>query len=156
MFLLRKSIEIGKSLILCAPREFKWSLNGKCQNLLAEILTSSRPLVKSHKGLQRDSPEAVLEKSWSENFHKKFILKKLLWSPFFSYITSYNFTEKEPHHSYFPMTFEKISQNIVCVRTLVKDQKKLKYSREHVLEQSWPGKFHKIHPRETVMKSFFS
>ena len=130
----------------------KWQVSKfACRN----PVTSSRPLVKSHKGLQRDSREAVLEKSWSENFHKKFIQKKL-WSPFFSYITSYNFTEKEPHHSYFPMTFEKISQNIVCVRTLVKDQKKLKYSREHVLEQSWPGKFHNIHPREIVMKSFFS
>ena len=74
-------------------------------------VTSSRTLVKSHKVFQKDSPEAVLEKSWSEKFHKKFTQKKLLWIPFFSYLTTYNYTEKEPHHSYFPMNFEKVFQN---------------------------------------------
>ena len=81
-------------------------------------VTSSRTLVKSHKVFQKDSPKAVLEKSWSEKFHKKFTQKRLLWSPFFSYLTTCNFTEKKPHHSYFPMTFEKIFQNtVLCQNT---------------------------------------
>ena len=90
-------------------------------------VTSARTLVKSHKVFQKDSPEDLLEKNWSEKFHKKFTQKRLLWSPFFSYLTTCNFTEREPHHIYFPMTFEKIFQNTVYVRTLVKKQKELKY-----------------------------
>ena len=62
--------------------------------------------------------KGVLEKSWSETFRKKFTQKKLLWSPLFSYLTTCNFTEKEPHHSYFPMIFEKIFQNtVLCQNT---------------------------------------
>ena len=38
MFLLQKSIEIGKFLISSASREFEWSPKGKSQNLLAQIL----------------------------------------------------------------------------------------------------------------------
>ena len=38
MFLLQKSIEIGKCLISSASREFEWSPKGKSQNLLAQIL----------------------------------------------------------------------------------------------------------------------
>ena len=94
-----------------------------CKN----TVTSARALVKSHKVFQMDSPEDLLEKSWSETLHKKFTQKRLLWSPFFSYLTTCNFSEREPHHSYFPMTFEKIFQNTVYVRTLVKKQKELKY-----------------------------
>ena len=93
----------------------------------ANTLTSARTLVKSHKVFQKDSPEDLLEKSWSEKFHKKLTQKRLLWSRFFSYLTTCNFTEREPHHSYFPITFEKIFQSTVYVRTLVKKQKKLKY-----------------------------
>ena len=94
-----------------------------CKN----TVTSARALVKSHKVFQMDSPEDLLEKSWSETLHKKFTQKRLVWSPFFSYLTTCNFSEREPHHSYFPMTFEKIFQNTVYVRTLVKKQKELKY-----------------------------
>ena len=81
-------------------------------------VTSSRTLVKSHEVFQKGSPKAVLEKSWSEKFHIKLTQKRLLWSPFWSYITTCNFIEKEPHHSYFPMTFEKIFQNtVLCQNT---------------------------------------
>ena len=81
-------------------------------------VTSSRTLVKSHNVFQKDSPEAVLEKSWSEKFHEEFTQKKLLWIRFFSYLTTYNFTEKEPHHSYFLMNFEKVFQNTVLCQNI--------------------------------------
>ena len=81
--------------------------------ICTNTVTSSKALLKSHKVFRMDSPKAVLEKSWSEKFHKKLTQKKLLWSPFFSYLTTCNFTEKEPHHSYFPMIFENIFQNTV-------------------------------------------
>ena len=75
-------------------------------------VTSSRTLVKSHKVFQKDSHEADLK-----NF-TKIHKKKLLWIPFFSYLTTYNFTEKEPHHSYCPMNFEKVFQNaLLCQNT---------------------------------------
>ena len=81
MFLLRKPFEIGKCLISSAPQEFEWSPKGKCQNLLAQILWRRRltsTLVKSDIVFQKDSPEAVLEKSWFEKLQKKFTQKKLL------------------------------------------------------------------------------
>ena len=116
---MQKSIEIGKSLILSAPRELNESRRTSVKIYLHKYCDFfQRTLVKSHKVFQKDSPKAVLEKSWSEKFHKKFTQKRLLWSPFFSYLTTCNFTEKEPHHSYFPMTFEKIFQNtVLCQNT---------------------------------------
>ena len=60
----------------------------------------------------------------------------------------------QPHQSYFPMTFEKIFQNF-CVKALVKEQKKLKYSPE-CFRTKLSEEFHKIYSKETVMKSFFS
>ena len=93
---------------------------------------------------QRDSPEAVLEKNWSEKFHKKLPQKKLLWSPFFSYVTTCSVTEKEPNHSYFPMTFEKIFRILFYIRTLVKEQKEQKNSPEYILEKRWSESFTKF------------
>ena len=146
MFLLGKSIEIDKSLISSALREFEWGSKSKSK-FTCKNTGTSRTLVKSHKNLQNDSTEAVIEKSWSEKFHKKITQKKLLWSPFFSYLTTCNFTEKEPHHSYFPMIFERFFRILLCGRTLVNEQK---YSPEYVLEQSWSEEFHKIYSKETV------
>ena len=121
MFLLQKSIEIGKYLISwCAGIR---NLNEAQRASVKIYVTSSRTLVKSHKVFQKHSPQAVLEKSWSETFHIKITQKRLSWSPFLSYLTTCNFTEKEPHHSYFPMAFGKIFH----VRTLVKQQTKLKF-----------------------------
>ena len=54
------------------------------------------------------------------------------------------------------MTFEKIFQNTVLYQNADKGTEGLKHSPEYVLEKSWSEKFHKIHPKETVMKSFFS
>ena len=119
-------------------------------------VTSSRALVKSHKVLQKDSSEAVLEKSWSENFYKKWPKRNYYWSPFFSYLTSCIFTEKEPHHSYFPLTFEKIFQNTVFCQSTGKATEGTEYSSAYVLEKNWSEEFHKIHPKKTMAQSFFS
>ena len=112
-------------------------------------VTSSRTLLKSHKVFQKDSSEAVLEKSYSEKFHKEFTQKKLLWSPFFSYLITCNFTENQPHHSYFPMTFEKTFQNTVLCQNTSNATEELKYLSAYVLVKSWSEEFHKIHPKET-------
>ena len=72
-------------------------------------VTSSRILVKT-----------VLEKSWSEKFHKIFTQKKLLRSPFSSYLTTRNFTEKEVIFQCFLKRFFRI---LFYVRKLVKQQK---------------------------------
>ena len=76
-------------------------------------VTSSRILVKT-----------VLEKSWSEKFHKIFTQKKLLRSPFSSYLTTRNFTEKEVIFQCFLKRFFRI---LFYVRKLVKQQKELKH-----------------------------
>ena len=76
-------------------------------------VTSSRTLVKSHE---------VFQKVRQSYFRKKLIWKisqkirsKETSSPFFSYILT---CKKQPHHSYFPMTFEKIFRNTVfCQNT---------------------------------------
>ena len=114
-------------------------------------VTSSRTLVKSHKVFQRGSPKAVLEKSWSEKFHKKLTQKRLLWSPFWSSITTCNFIEEEPHHSYFPILLRRFFRILFYVRKLVKRQKELKYLSAYVLVRSWSEEFHQIHPKETMM-----
>ena len=45
---------------------------------------------------------------------------------------------------------------LFCVRALVKQQKELKYSSAYILEKSWSEEFHKIHPKEAMVDSFFS
>ena len=117
-----------------------------CRN----TVTSSRTLVKSHKGLQRDSPKAVLEKSCHKNFPK--------YSPKRNYYAVLSPVDSQPTTSLKknPMTviFWWLLKRFYF-RTLVKEQKKLKYS-PYVLKQSWSEEFHTIHPKETVMKSYFS
>ena len=49
-----------------------------CTNTVASL----RALVKSNEVFQKDSPQAVLEKRWSEKFYKKFTQKELLLKSF--------------------------------------------------------------------------
>ena len=113
--------------------------------------TYSRTPVKSQKVFQKDSPKAVLEKSWSEKFHKKFTQKRLLWSPFLSYLTTCSFTEKEPHPSYFPMTFEKIFQNTVLCQNTGKATQGTEVFVRICFSKKLSEEFHKIHPKETMI-----
>ena len=83
----------------------------------SNTVTASRALVKSHKVLQKDSFEAVLEKSWSEKFYKKFIQKKLLLKSFFQLPHNLQLHWKKTYRSYFLMTFEKIFQNAVLCQS---------------------------------------
>ena len=110
-------------------------------------VTSSRTLVKSHKVFQKDPPKAVLEKNWSGKFHEKFTQNRLLWSSFFSYLTTCNFTEKTPITVVFEWLLKRFFRILFYVRTLVKQQKELKYSSAYVLGKSWFEEFHKIHPK---------
>ena len=68
----------------------------------------------------------------------------------FIYLKTCNFTKKEPHGSYFPMTFEKIFQNTVLYQNTGKGTE-----RTEVFDFRSEN-FRKVHPKETVMKSFFS
>ena len=71
---------------------------------------------------------------------------------FLQYSHNFNLTKKEPHHSYFPMTKH-------CVKTLVKSKRSLMKQEnfpKDPLEKNWSEEIQKIHPKETVMKSFFS
>ena len=63
---------------------------------------------------------------------------------------------KNPINFIFQWLLERFFRKLFCVRAMVKEQKEQKYSPEDVLEKSWYEKFHKIHPKETVIKSFFS
>ena len=119
--------------------------------ICTNTVTSSKALLKSHKVFRMDSPKAVLEKSWSEKFHKKLTQKRLLWSPFWSSITTCNFIKEEPHHSYFPILLRRFFRILFYVRKLVKRQKELKYLSAYVLVKSWSEEFHQIHPKETMM-----
>ena len=81
---------------------------------------SSRKLVKSLKRLRRTERFAwnCFTKKLIWKISQKFTQKKLFWSPVFSYLKTCNSTKKEPHESYFPMTFEKIFQNsVLCQNT---------------------------------------
>ena len=142
MFLLWKYIEIGKSLISSVPQEFQWSPKGKftCRN----TVTSSRTLVKSHKGIQKCLPEAILEKSCSEKFTKN--SPKRNYCEDFSSVTSQAATswEKNLVTVIFQGLLARFFRILFCVRTLVKEQKKLKYLPKYVLGQRWFEEFHKM------------
>ena len=56
------------------------------------------------------------------------------------------------------MTVARLFIILFCVKTLVnlvKALKEQKHSLEDVKEKNWSRKFHKIQPKETVMKSSF-
>ena len=77
---------------------------------------------------------------------------------FFQLSHNCNFTEKEPHRSYFLMIFERLFIILFDVKRLVnlsKAWKKQKHSPDDAQQKNWSGKFHKIQPKETVMKSSF-
>ena len=61
-------------------------------------VTSFKTLVKSH-----DLHELVLEKGWSEKFHKSH-LKESLKKSFFSYAATCNLTEQELYRSIFQIS----------------------------------------------------
>ena len=114
------------------------------KNLLKSASVWSHPRLRILNEAQRVSVKIYLHKccgffestgkiSWSpsEGFARSCFRKKLIWkvftknspkrnyywNPFFSYLTTCNFTKKEPHHSYFLMTFEKIFQNTVLCQS---------------------------------------
>ena len=97
----------------------------KCQNLLEEILwhlpEQWQNLLKAWKK-QKDCPEAALEKIWFEKFHKN--------PPKRNYYEVLASVTSKPAISIkkYPMTLlKKFFRILFYVRTLVKEQKELKY-----------------------------
>ena len=90
-------------------------------------VTSYRTLVKPHKAL--DATERFTRSCFREKLiwkvSQKTHLKETIWSLSFSFLKTCNFTKKEPHGSYFPVTFEKAFQNtVLCTgKALAKEQK---------------------------------
>ena len=119
-------------------------------------VTSSRTLLKSHKVFQKDSPKAVLQKSWSEKFTKNSPKRDdyevLSWVPS-QPATS---LKKNLITVILQWLLKRFFRILFYVRTLVKKQKELKYLSAYVLVKSWSEEFHKIHPKETMMELFFS
>ena len=115
------------SQIIVAVVELRKS---KSRNLLRGISlgkTSSRALVKSHKAFWRLSE----------------VLSSVALKPAIS-------PKKESHDSYFQMTFEKIFHNtVLCQNT----GKRTDRTEEFDFRSE---NFHKIHPKETMMKFFLS
>ena len=79
-------------------------------------------------------------KNFTKIHPKETIMKSILQLP-----QNLQFTKKEPHDRYFSMAFEKIFQNTVLCQNTGKGA-----------EKSRTENFHKVHPKETVIKSFFS
>ena len=124
-------------------------------------MTSFRTLVKYHKGLKgtvvftRRCFTVKLIWKISQNIHSKETVMK---SFFFQLSHNLRFTEKEIHHSYFPMTFPRLFIILFCLKMLVKSCKGLKGTEAFAqiwVEKNWSRKFHKIQPKETVMMPFF-
>ena len=64
--------------------------------------------------------------------------------------------KKNPITVIFRWILKRFFRMLFCVRALVKQQKELKYSSAYILEKSWSEEFHKIHPKEAMVDSFFS
>ena len=125
--------------------------------LWTNTVTSSRALVKSHKVLQKDSPEAFLEKKLIWEIPRK-ILRKETIIEVLSSVTSQPATslKKNSITVIFRWLWKRFFRILFYVRALIKQQKELKYSAAYVLEKSWSEEFHKIYPKETMVESFFS
>ena len=65
---------------------------------------------------QKYSPEVVLEKSWFQKFQKIHPKETVMKSPF-SYVTVWNFIEKELHRIYFPVTLTRFPRIAVLKST---------------------------------------
>ena len=93
-----------------------------------------------------------------KNFTKHSLKRNCDEVIFFQLSHNLRFTEKEIHHSYFPMTFPRLFIILFCLKTLVKSCKGLKGTEAFAqiwVEKNWSRKFHKIQPKETVMMPFF-
>ena len=64
--------------------------------------------------------------------------------------------KKNPITVIFGWLLKRFFRMLFCVTALVKQQKELKYSSAYILEKSWSEEFHKIHPKEAMVDSFFS
>ena len=94
-----------------------------------------------------------------KNFTKHSLKRNCDEVIFFQLNHNLRFTEKEIHHSYFPMTFPRLFIILICLKTLVKSCKGLKGTEAFAqiwVEKNWSRKFHKIQPKETVIMSFFT
>ena len=114
-------------------------------------VTSSRTLLKSHKGLEKAERfgRSCFRKQLIWKLSKKFSRQKLFWSPTFSCLKTCNFTKKN-HDSYFPITFEKVFQNTVLRQSTGK-----RTERTEAFDFRSEN-FRKVYPKKTVMKSIFS
>ena len=119
-------------------------------------VTSSRTLVKFHKVFQNDSPEAVLEKSWFENNSQKIYPEETIMNSFLQLPHNLQLHWKRTPSQFFSDEFWKGFSECYFMSALAKQQKELKYLSVYVLVKSWCEKFHKIHPKKTMMEFFFS
>ena len=62
--------------------------------------------------------------------------------------------KKNPMRVIFRWLLKRFLRTVFCVRTLVKKEKERKFLPKYVLAKSRTENFHKIHPKETVLKSF--
>ena len=118
-------------------------------------VTSSRTQVKSHKVFQKDSPEVVSEKSWFEKFHKKFTQRN--YHEFLSSVTSQLTTslKKNPITVIFWWILKVFQNAFLCYNTGKATEGTEVFVRI-CFSKSWSEEFHKIHPKETMMKFFLS
>ena len=88
-----------------------------------------------------------------QKIHPKETIMEVLFS-----VTSQPATslKKNPIAVIFRWLLKRFFRMLFCVRALVKQQKELKYSSAYILEKSWSEEFHKIHPKEAMVDSFFS
>ena len=119
-------------------------------------VTSSRTLVKSHKVFQKDSHEAVLEKSWFEKFHKN-SQKETIMNSFLQLPHNLQLHWKRTPSQLLSDEFWKgFSECSFMSEHWQSNRRELNYSSAYVLVKSWSEEFHKIHPKETMMEFFFS
>ena len=104
--------------------------------------------------LSEGSPKLFQKKADLKNFTKN-LLKRNYWEVLSS-VTSQPATslKKNPITVIFWWLLKRFFRILFIVRTLVKQQKELKYLTAYVLVKSWYQEFQKIHPKETMMEFF--